>query len=452
MTGLSEAPSYPDALRYITSTGRFGIKLGLERTRALLDAAGAPDRGLRGVLVAGTNGKGSTCAFISAVLHAGGLRAAAMPKPHLSSYTERVLVDQVAISEAEFAAAVSGLVPSIERVTNVHGAPTEFEILTTLALCHARDRGADLMVCEVGMGGRLDATNVTDLGVKVITVVDLDHQQYLGDTVTAIATEKAGIIQRGDVVVCGPLSPEAREVAATRCQEVGARAWLMGRDFDVVSGASGWDGTGFAFNARADGLRDIEGLHAPLLGAHQVANAGVAVAALQLMASRHDLLLTDETIRQGLTETRWPGRLEVFEGGPQVLVDGAHNPAAVAATVAAVDALAGGDRRVEIVFGAMGDKDISGMMALLPPGWATVFTEVREDRAQPAPRLLAQARELRRRNDVAETDIARAIETARRRAGPDGLVLVMGSLYLAGEARAVLLAGGPAPRSPIVEE
>ncbi|MEA2683373.1 MAG: dihydrofolate synthase / folylpolyglutamate synthase [Chloroflexota bacterium] len=430
---------YDEALRYITSTGRFGIKLGLDRTRALLDAVGAPDRGMRGALVAGTNGKGSTCAFMCGMLQAAGLRVASMPKPHLSSYTERVVVDGQPIGEAEFAAAVSALVPAIEAVTPEHGAPTEFEILTTLALRHARDRGADLLVCEVGMGGRLDATNVTDLGVKVITGIDLDHQQYLGNSIAEIAAEKAGIIRPGDVVVSGPLSADALAVVAGRVAAAGAEQWQAGRDFEVRLAGSGWDGVGLDVEA-PDGspVNAVAGLRTTMLGAHQAANAGLAVVAVQALAARLAMDVTETAIRDGVRRTVWPGRLELFGGSPRVLVDGAHNPAAIAAVVAAVSDLVAPPGEVQVVFGAMSDKDTGAMLSALPTAWPAVFTAVDEARALPAADLLAAARAMGRDGDTQAADIDGAIRESSRRAGPDGLVLVLGSLYLAGEARGAL--------------
>jgi dihydrofolate synthase / folylpolyglutamate synthase len=427
---------YDEALRYVTSTGRFGIKLGLDRTRALLDMVGAPDQDVRGALVAGTNGKGSTCAFMGTMLQQAGLRVATMPKPHLSSYTERVVVDGRSIGEGEFAAAVSALIPAIAAITPEHGAPTEFEILTALALRHARDRGADLLVCEVGMGGRLDATNVTDLGVKVITSIDLDHQRYLGNSIAEIAAEKAGIVRPGDLVVAGALVPDTLEVVAGKCDAEGAELWLAGRDFEVRATNAGWQGVDLDLDAGpTSAVGAIPRLHTDMLGVHQAANAGLAVAAVQAIMRRHAITVPESAMRIGVARTRWPGRLELFDGRPRVLVDAGHNPAAVAVVVEAVEGLVAAPQAVQVVFGAMSDKDSAGMLARLPSAWPAVFTAVAEKRALPAVELLAAARSLGRQDDTAATDIDAAIVEASRRAGPDGLVLVLGSLYLAGEAR-----------------
>jgi dihydrofolate synthase/folylpolyglutamate synthase len=382
---------YQEALEYISASGRFGIKMGLERTRALLDAMGAPDAGLRGVLVGGTNGKGSTCAHIVACLRAAGYRVGSMPKPHLQSYTERVQVDGVPISEANFAAMVEGLQPVVEAVAEEHGQATEFEMLTAAAIRYLREQEIDYLVCEVGMGGRLDSTNVLDLGVKVITTIDLDHTRYLGETIPEIAGEKAGIIHAGDLVVTGRLSDEAYAVVRGRAEEVGARLWGLDRGWSLEVESLGWRGSRFA---AGDPARYISKLETRLLGDHQAVNAAVATSAVFAMRERLGTKFRLSDIRKGLASTRWPGRLELVEGTPRVLVDGGHNPAAVEVVVKTVKELVageGGPRRVVVLFGAMADKEWRTMLQLLPAEWPVVFTAVREDRAVQPSDLLAEA-------------------------------------------------------------
>src|SRR5258708_1541047 len=274
---------YQEALAYISASGRFGIKLGLERTRALLDAMGAPDQGLAGVLVAGTNGKGSTCANLVACLRAAGYRVGSMPKPHLQSYTERVQVDGVPISEADFARMIQMLQPVVEQVAGDHGQATEFEMLTAGAIRYLRDQQIDYLVCEVGMGGRLDSTNVLDLGVKVITNVDLDHMQYLGASVVEIAAEKAGIIRANDIVVTGRLGDDVEAVVRARAEEVGARLWGLDRGWTMETESLGWEGSRFP---PADPTTYSTGLETPLLGSYQAVNAAVAMTAMFAMAAR----------------------------------------------------------------------------------------------------------------------------------------------------------------------
>jgi dihydrofolate synthase/folylpolyglutamate synthase len=429
---------YQEALDYISASGRFGIKMGLDRTMALLDAMGSPDAGMRGVLVGGTNGKGSTCAYLVACLGAAGYRVGSMPKPHLQSYTERVQVDGVPISEADFAAIIEGLQPVVEAVAELHGQPTEFEMLTAAAIRYLRDKEIDYLVCEVGMGGRLDSTNVLDLGVKVITSVDLDHTRYLGESISEIAGEKAGIIRAGDIVVTGALAPEADEVVRARAADVGAVVWGLGSELLMTAESMGWRGSAFAIDG---GQGPIAKLETRLLGEHQAANAALAVAALLAMVEHHGSRLGRAQIRRGLVTTRWPGRLELVKGRPRILIDGGHNPAAVEAVVNAVKELVageGGPRRVVVLFGVMADKDWRTMLQLLPPDWPVVFTAVDESRAVEATDLLAEADNMGREQAQAVDGSALALEAARTAADPDGMVLVVGSLYLAGEVRAAL--------------
>ena len=199
--------TYEQALEYLSGLGRFGIKLGLSRTQALLRAMGDPQELFQGVHVGGTNGKGSVCAMLASILQSAGYRVALMPKPHLVSYTERIQVDQRPIREDEFAALLGEVRPAIDRVAAELGPPTEFEVLTTAALYYFARASVDLLVCEVGLGGRLDSTNVLDLGVSIITNVSLDHTQHLGDTVEKIATEKAGILKPDSLAITAARPP-----------------------------------------------------------------------------------------------------------------------------------------------------------------------------------------------------------------------------------------------------
>jgi len=394
--------------------------------RALLAELGDPQAGLRGALVAGTNGKGSTCAFLESILRAGGLRTGLMPKPHLSSYRERVQVNARQISEQDFAAAVDDLRPVIERVGARLGPPTEFEILTALALQYLAPR-IDRLVCEVGMGGRLDATNVLDLGVAVVTNVALDHQQYLGDTVEAIAAEKAAIIKPGNRVVTA-CAPPALAVVTAAAEAAGATLWRLGDEVQIAVTSLGWDG--HRLDVRGPGW-EHSALQVPLLGSYQPLNAALAVAAAEAAGDA-----STAAVAGGVATTRWPGRLEVVAESPRVLLDGGHNPAALDLVVPDLSRLADG-APVSLIFGAMADKDLPAMLrrleALQPV--AAVFTRAASagDRAA-APADLA--REWRGTGAVGVAEPAvEALEIARAAAGPEGVVLVCGSLYLVGEVR-----------------
>ena len=420
--------------------------MGLERTRVLLDALGAPDRGLHGVLVGGTNGKGSTCAHLVSILRAAGMRTGSMPKPHLRSYTERICIDGFPITEQEFAALVTEIQPVVAAVTEAHGAPTEFEMLTAAAILHLRRAGCEALVCEVGMGGRLDSTNVLDLGVKVITGVDLDHQQWLGPDERSIAGEKAGIVHAADLVVTGPLRADAEAVVATRVAAVGAQRWASGGEVTWTSTWNGWDGSSLDLHLPAgpEGLGYFPGLSTPLVGEHQAANAAVAAAAAVATAVRHEFPVDEAAVRVGLAQAHWPGRLELVEyplarlhppyPGRRMLVDGGHNPAALRAVTAATMRLAGEDQ-VTVLFAAMQDKDWKTMLSDLPADWPAVFTAVDDPRAERPGALLQAAREIGRTTDTAAEGVGPALRAALDSTPPGGILLVVGSLYLAGQVR-----------------
>ncbi|HKW08571.1 MAG TPA: Mur ligase family protein [Candidatus Dormibacteraeota bacterium] len=414
--------TYQEALDFISRQGRFAMKLGTERTRALLDQAGKPDAGLRGALIAGTNGKGSTGACLSAILRAAGHDTGFMPKPHLISYTERIEVNGTPISEADFVATLEQLGPAQDVITSTMGPPTEFEMLTVMAVAYIAAR-AELLVCEVGLGGRLDATNTLDLGVAVITNVALDHQKYLGDTIGEIAREKAAIIKHRNHVVTG-CEGEALEIVEARAASESAEVWRLGHEIRLRSKSLGW--SGFELSVTGPGF-DHRDLRLPLLGDYQPANAALAVAAAHLITD-----VSDEAVRAGLAATRWPGRLQVIGERPRVIVDGGHNPAALQRAGAALRALIGSDRLVA-VFGMLSERDpaqLLGALRTLRPD-AVVFTEPASAHGHviEAERLAGMYGE----GASAEPRAGPALERAEELAGPGGNVLVCGSLYLVGE-------------------
>src|SRR5438876_8789226 len=329
--------TYQESLDYLTSLGRFGIKLGLERTEALLHELGDPPDLFQGVHVAGTNGKGSVCAMVASVLQASGYRVGLMPKPHLVSYTERIQVDQRPIAEDDFAALLTELQPVINKVAAELGPPTEFEILTSAALYYFARASIDLLVCEVGLGGRLDSTNVLDLGVSVITNVALDHTQHLGSTLEAIATEKAGILKPDAFAITGAQPPALAVVEAAAAAQRDP-LWRLGHEIQVTAQDRDWSGLVVTVATPAGTQRD---LRLPLLGMHQAENAALAIAAIDALRSR-GWEVPAGALRDGLAHARWPGRLDVIARDPIVLVDGGHNPAGLERAVEAVRRLSRG--------------------------------------------------------------------------------------------------------------
>jgi dihydrofolate synthase/folylpolyglutamate synthase len=360
-----------------------------------------------------------------------------MPKPHVIDYTERIQVDGQPISRDRFAALLTELEPLYARLTEELGAPTEFELLTTAALYFYAHEAVDLLVCEVGLGGRLDATNVVDLGVEIITNVGFDHMQYLGTTLTEIAKEKAAILKPGSRAATGA-EGEALAVIERAAAEHSVPLLRLGREVQVSASSRGWHGLEIIVRTPA---AIYANLAVPLIGRHQAANAALAVAGVELLRAR-GWDLEPRHIRTGLARTRWPGRLDLLPGKPDLLVDAAHNQPALAAIVPAVrELLAAPDGRrrpLAVVFGAMADKDLDAIFAELAPlpMEALIFTPIQYARAA-TPEALLQRWQARRPDSattvIAAPSLVEALARARIAAGPAGLVLACGSIYLVGE-------------------
>lgn len=445
-TRTSRADSYGAAVAELTRRGRFGISLGLERIDAILDELDRPERALHGALVGGTNGKGSVVAMVRSVLQAAGQRVGSMPKPHLVAYRERIAVDGRPISETDFAAAIERVLPAVDRVASRLGAPTEFEALTAAALAELARRQVDVAVVEVGMGGRLDATNVLDPGVAVITNVQKDHERYLGSTLAAIGTEKAAIIKPADLAVTGasgrglpPIVDRSARLA------VPLRLAGRGRPYRTRLREAGWQGIVVDAQTPAG---PMEALRIGLLGGFQAQNAAVALATLDALREdaerrgRPLLQLDEAALRRGLAAARWPGRLEFLPDtrfGP-VLLDGAHNPAGARALAGALEEL--DVRDVPMVIGATRGKRITAMLrALAGRRPRPVFTAIGAGNALSPAALLAawrRAADDPRAETVADPAAALARAAEMRRSAGDPVV-VAGSLYLVGAVRGLLL-------------
>jgi dihydrofolate synthase / folylpolyglutamate synthase len=414
--------TYSETLSYIYALGRFGIKPGLERINRLLESLGNPQDSFRTVHVAGTNGKGSTASFLSSILSAGGYRTGLFTSPHLISFTERIRIDGAQIDE-------ESVVRCAERVIAV--APdqsTFFEIVTAMAALYFAEQGVDLAVFEVGMGGRLDATNAL-LGIlSIITPVSLDHTEYLGGSIDLIAQEKAGVCKPGHPVVSARQLPEAAQVIETQSRSIGAPLYRFGEEFDAR-----WDQG--RLNYRGVSL-SLEGMTSGLSGLYQAENAAVALAAAELL-SQAGFPVAEDSLRLGVANARWPGRMEMFPGKPRVLLDGAHNPAGAQALAEALSQIPRG--RLLMVTGVMGDKELAGILSPLLPLADEVFAVAPGiERAMPAERLAQFCQEAGAPTRHAAS-VPEGIEMARAAAGDDDLVLVCGSLFTVGEARSYLL-------------
>ncbi|MGH7758049.1 MAG: bifunctional folylpolyglutamate synthase/dihydrofolate synthase [Candidatus Dormibacteria bacterium] len=441
--GGSEDPpvsAYHEALLRLVGSSVPGMRLGLDSTRALLLNLGDPQLGLPGVLVGGTNGKGSVCAMVAEMALAAGHRVVLLTKPHLTSYRERIRLRGVPIEEEFFAEVAHAVSDAADSLSRSHGfRPTHHELLTAMGFLAARRWGAEVVVCEVGLGGRLDATNVWDGGIAVICSVALDHQKQLGNTIAAIATEKAAIIKRGDLAVAG-VPEEALAPVLAAAKRAPARLWLRGREIKLRDDPQ-------------EGLlvetpRALHhGLEVGLRGSFQQENAALAAAAVDGLQEL-GLAISEDAVHQGLSQVDLPGRMQRIEGPHQalVIVDAAHNPAAVGAVLPLLQGEAS-RRPAVLLFGSMTDHDHQGMLSLLErvPFGAAVFTRSGSARAAPTAEL---RQHWSGQAEVVEP-VAPALERAKETAGAEGVVLALGSMYLIGEVMAQLGVGvTPDPAVP----
>jgi dihydrofolate synthase/folylpolyglutamate synthase len=425
---------YQQILERLQARGRFGMRLGLDRTRELLHALGDPHDSLRGVLIAGTNGKGSTQALVGAALRESGYRTGQTPKPHLVSYRERIQVDGEPIPVADFVALLDEVISTDEKVATRHGPSTEFEVLTAAEFLYFARKDVEVAVIEVGIGGRLDATNVWQGGVSAITNVALDHMDVLGTTVEAIATEKAQIIKRGDhAAVTGALEPG---LGVIRRQAARVKVPLVTTEsLEVID----MDRYGVAVRS-PEGEEVVVGL----LGRHQAANAAVAWGILDALQGAGLATATSEQRAAAFAAARWPGRMELISrlGQPNVLLDGAHNPHGISALADAlvelVPQLSSGPPTVLI--GVLANHWQQGMVRPLVTAlpYATVIaTTVPGSPNSLAPdKLAVQLGPGARAIADPATALDLALTTARN---SQGLLVVCGSLYLVGHVRAQLL-------------
>lgn len=414
--------TYEETLSHIYGRGRFGMKPGLERITSLLQALQNPHENVVTVHVAGTNGKGSISAFLAEIFAASGLKAGLFTSPHLIAFTERVRINGREIGERE-------VVQRAERILSV--APpdaTFFEIVTALAFLHFAEEGVDIAVMEAGMGGRFDATNVTSGVLSVLSPISLDHCDYLGDNVAAIASDKAGIIRCGRPVVLAPQPAEARAVLEERCLHLGAPCYRCGEEFSAA-----WKDARLTYRGLHLAIDDMK---PGIGGSYQSENAACALAAAELLAAA-GYPVTPRAMRQGIEEAAWPGRMEFFGAEPSLLLDGAHNPAAAAALASALATVR--RSRLVLVLGVMGDKDLPGIVEPLLPLAAHVVTVTPAlARSFPSAELAAFCRN---RGAIC-TDggtVSAGVAIARSLARETDLVVITGSLFTVGEARAFLL-------------
>ncbi len=409
---------YQEALAWLYGLESRGIKLGLERIENAAALRGHPERDLRCVHIAGTNGKGSVATMVESILRAAGHRTGQFASPHLQRYVERVRIDGRPISEREAAGRIEEL-RSDARLPPL----SFFEYTTLLAFEAFRDAACDIVVLEVGLGGRLDSTNIVTPEVSVITNIGFEHQRILGDTLPKIAREKAGILKRSVPCVVGARDRTVRRAISARARVLGAPLRWIGRDFDGA-----WDGRSLTVRVGDEEWRD---LRLGLRGDYQGDNAACALAALAELRAR-GFEICDDHIRKGLRRAKWPGRLEWQRGAPAFLFDAAHNASGCETLARYLDQL-DHPGRVVLLFGAMRDKDHRAMLSAFDGRVdRRVYAAPAIYRSEP-PSKLSKIRE-----GAVGRSVRDAVARAKRAAGTDGLVVVAGSIFLVSEARALV--------------
>ncbi len=404
---------FQGAVSYLLNLGHetLTIKLGLRNTELLLAALGNPERSFPSVQIAGTNGKGSTAVMLDSICRAAGIKCGLYTSPHLVSITERISIAGTQISPEEFAACVTTIRDVSAELLNdkqLEALPTFFEQLTGAALLAFRNAGIELAILETGLGGRLDSTTAAKASFVAITPISMDHEEYLGDTLESVAAEKAAIIRPGVQAVIAKQHPVALGVLLRRCDETGVTPIL---DTD---------------------MHRFEGVRLGLRGRHQVENAGVAIRLAELLD------IPDAAIVTGLETAKHPGRLELIQHEPAILIDGAHNPAGAESLRDYLDEFAPGP--LTLVFGAMRDKQLEPIGEILfPCASMLILTTIDNPRSATLERLREVADRFARGRVLTSESSAAALNVARAETPPDGLICIAGSLYLVGELRPLIL-------------
>ena len=435
--------SYDETIAYLYSLQKYGIKFGLDNIRKLSAALGNPHKAFHTIHVAGTNGKGSTSAIIASILQAAGFRVGLFTSPHLISFTERIRTNSEQISEDVVVGLASEIKDIVSRYNDFQ--PTFFEVVTAIALLYFQREKVDVAVMEVGMGGRLDATNVIEPLVSVITNISFDHKDFLGATLEEIAGEKAGIIKKTVPVVSADQGPEASKVIMEASQAANSPLYTYGKDFSAFLKSADASGTCFDY---VDGPVRLNDLFVPLAGEHQMKNSSVAIKAAGIFLDRRggkdSLSMVHDRIRSGLASTKWPGRLELIHGNPSILIDGAHNPAAADALSETIKKVfLKKYKKIIMVLGIMSDKEIKGIMRpLLPLASEIIVTAPSYSRASSPEELSGVAASLGFLNVSTAPTVKDALEMAISCSAlpnqDSSLVVVTGSFYTIGEAKEAL--------------
>lgn len=430
--------SYKKAIEYIYNLNKYGIKLGLKNITCLLSLFGNPHLKTRVIHVAGTNGKGSTSAIMHSILKNAGYKVGLYTSPHLVSFQERMVINGEYISPDEVISLLKRLKPAIGRVAHREGCqhPTFFEVITTMAFLYFYEKKVDFAIMEVGLGGRLDATNVCQPLVSVITHIDFDHTDRLGNTLAEIAGEKGAIIKQNTPVVSAGQFPDAQDVIKKIARERGSPLYIYGKEIGATLISSQLRGNYFNYRGISN---NIDNLFIPLAGDIQIENASLAIATTELLNNIGFVITTDDIIK-GVASSKWPGRFEIVKEKPLVILDGAHNPDGVKQFIKNLKKLVP-DKRIIAVLGVFQDKDyINILKNIVPQVDQVILTMADNPRATPTAVLAEEVRHYINYDSIIETnDVETAINKSLQIAREDGVICITGSLYTVGEAKAYFL-------------
>lgn len=427
--------TYEEAINWIHSRLKFGIKPGLERMKWMLDELGNPEQNMKCVHLAGTNGKGSTLTYMRSVLQTANYKVGTFTSPYIETFNERISVNGKSIADEEITMLVNVVKPVVEKLDETDlGAATEFEIITVMAFYYfGTINNCDIVLLETGLGGRFDSTNVISPIVTIITNIGHDHMHILGNTLAEIAYEKAGIIKDNIPVITGAHQQETIEVIRNVAKEKGASVYEFGKEFTVIPHKSDETGEAFIFSSDVHSYDDV---HISMKGNHQVRNAGVALMALLYLQKAHAFRIEDEHIKAGLRDAYWIGRFEQLQKEPAIIIDGAHNPEGVASLVETVQAHYK-QNKVTVLFTALGDKQLDEMVGQLETiADEMIFTTFTFERAIRAEDLAAYSQ--MESKQVFE-DWQEAIHSTVERLQKDDVFIITGSLYFISEVRKYIL-------------
>jgi dihydrofolate synthase / folylpolyglutamate synthase len=426
--------TYEEAVEWIHGRLSFGIKPGLERMKWLMERLDYPERRIKAIHIAGTNGKGSTLCYLRSILQEAGYSVGTFTSPYVEQFNERISVNGKPISDEEIVELVNVIKPLVEEVEQTDlGAPTEFEVITAMAIYYfGKVNIQDVVIFETGLGGRFDSTNVIYPLISVITNVGFDHTNILGDTLTEIASEKAGIIKAGIPVITGVEQEEALEVIFEKANSVKAKAYVLGKDFEVKDYEATENGERFSVDTLFSKYRDLT---ISMLGFHQVKNAALAVMAVDYLRVYYSFIIEEEALRSGLEKAKWIGRFEKVSDNPTIVLDGAHNEEGINSLVETVKTHYP-DKKIHVIFSALSDKPLEKMIQPLADIAETItFTSFDFPRAAKAEEMYKMCEHEKK---AFNEDWKQVVSEKKKKIANEDVLLITGSLYFISEVRAML--------------